>query len=72
MATVESKSQIPDILDDLDGRKKEDVNPYYSAFSTEQEPGSLASKKRWLTLFVHSVREIPPPMGGFKTCGTSS
>jgi len=41
-------------------RKKEDGNPYYSAFSTEQEPASLASKKRWL----------PPSMGGLRTCET--
>jgi len=26
-------------------REKEDANPYYSAFCTEQEPASLASKK---------------------------
>jgi len=39
-------------------KEKEDGNPYYSAFSTEQEPASLTSKKRWLTLCVHSVSEI--------------
>jgi len=43
----------------------------YSAFSTEQVLASLASKKRWLTLCVHSVSEIPPSMGGLKTCGTA-
>jgi len=47
------------------------MHPYYSAFSTEQEPSSLASKKIWLTLWVHSVTEIPPSMDGLKTCGTA-
>jgi len=45
-------------------QEKEDGNPHYSAFSTEQEPASLASKKRWLTLRVHSVSEIHPLRAG--------
>jgi len=52
-------------------REKEDGNPYQSAFYTEQEPASLASKKKWLTLCVHAVSKITLSMGGMKTCGTA-
>ncbi|XDV27050.1 hypothetical protein PO909_030647 [Leuciscus waleckii] len=50
----------------MSGKKRMYGNPYYSAFSTEQEPVGLPSKKRCLTLCVHSVSEIPPSMGGNK------
>jgi len=47
-------------------REKKDGNPDHSAFSTEQEPTSLASKKKRPTLCVHSVSEIPTSMEGLR------
>jgi len=39
--------------------EKEDGNPYYSAFNTEQEPASLSSKKYgWRYVYILWVRSF--------------
>jgi len=63
LAHVDERQQLPECTY-FAALGEEDGNPYYSAFSTEQEPASLASKKRWMTLCVHSVSEIHPLWAG--------